>query len=53
MKEDGLKSINIKTYEQYPHIDIPSVKKRVFMDSDYSVIFDTLKELDNENFGGN
>lgn len=45
MKQDGLKSINIKTYENYPHIDIPSIKKRVFMDSDYTILF---KELDKE-----
>ncbi len=36
--EDGKKSFNIKMVgdENYPSLVIPSVKKRVFMDSDYS-----------------
>ena len=42
MKEDGLKSINIKMYNddnpKYKIIKIPSVKKKVFMDSDYTVL---------------
>lgn len=42
MKEDGLKSINIKMYREenpkYKIVKIPSIKKRVFMDSDYSVL---------------
>lgn len=44
MKEDNKKSINIKMLEDdtYKIIEIPSVKKRVFLDSDYSV----LKTLD-------
>lgn len=40
IKNDGLKSIGIKTIDRdkYFILDIPSVKKRVFMDSDYSVL---------------
>lgn len=40
MKEDGCKSFNIKMLDEkkYRIIEIPSVKKRVFMDSDYSVM---------------
>jgi len=40
MKEDGCKSINIKMLEEkvYNIIEIPSVKKRVFLDSDYSCL---------------
>lgn len=42
MKEDGLKSVNIKMYNdencKYRIIRIPSTKKKVFMDSDYSVL---------------
>ena len=40
MKEDGLKSINMRTlnHNDYRYFDIPSKKKRVFMDSDYSVL---------------
>ena len=43
-EEDGLKSINVKTYMNYEHIEIPSIKKRVFMDSDYSVILKYFQE---------
>ena len=41
LKLDGFKSVNIlKTdFNEYPVIEIPSVKKRVYMDSDYSVLF--------------
>ena len=49
MKKDGLKSINIKTYETYEHIDIPSIKRRVFMDSDYTIMFEKFKEEDINN----
>ncbi len=40
MKQDDKKSINIKTIdtEPYEFISIPSVKKRTFMNSDYSVL---------------
>ena len=38
MKADGKKSINIRDLEGYNIKEIPSVKKRVFCDSDYSVL---------------
>lgn len=40
IKEAGLKSVNIKmlSSDEYKIIVIPSVKKRVFMDSDYSIL---------------
>ena len=45
MKEDGKKSVNIRTdLEKYRIIDIPSKKKRTFMDSDYSILIQELKE---------
>ena len=42
MKEDNKKSVNIKDLNDgtYRIIEIPSTKKRVFLDSDYSVLFD-------------
>lgn len=43
MKEDGLKSVNIRTIDTsgYNFYDIPSRKLRVFMESDYSVLMTT------------
>ena len=40
LKADGKKSVNIKMLQEdtYRIIVVPSVKKRVFMDSDYSVL---------------
>lgn len=40
MKQDGKKSFNIKMLDEkeYRIIEIPSVKKRIFMDSDYSIL---------------
>ena len=41
MREDGLKSINLNKVEElnkYNHIEIPSQKKRVFLESDYYCI---------------
>lgn len=39
MKEDGKKSVGIKAVKEgYNIIEIPSVKLRTFMDSDYSVL---------------
>lgn len=40
MIADGKKSVNIRTIESegYNYVKIPSVKKRVFLDSDYSVL---------------
>lgn len=48
MKEDGKKSVNITTIdnENYRFFDIPSIKLRVFMDSDYSVIFEKTEDGD-------
>ena len=45
MMEDGKKSFNVKMLEDksYNIYEIPSVKKRVFLDSDYSIFAD-LKE---------
>lgn len=40
MVADGKKSVNIRTIDEdgYEYLNIPSVKKRVFLDSDYSVL---------------
>lgn len=38
LKDDGEKSIGLRHLDNYRIINIPSVKKRVFMDSDYSVL---------------
>lgn len=43
LKENGEKSIGIRHLEEYNIIEIPSVKKRVFMDSDYTIL-KSLKE---------
>lgn len=44
MMSDGKKSVGIKAVEEgYNIIEIPSIKKRVFMDSDYSILT-TLKD---------
>lgn len=42
MKEDGKKSVNIRKIDEegYDYIKIPSIQKRVFMDSDYSVLME-------------
>lgn len=44
MKEDGLKSFNVKNYftnpEEYDIIKVPSIKKRAFMQSDYRILND-------------
>lgn len=46
MKRDGKKSVGIKAVKEgYRIIEIPSVKLRVFMDSDYSILRE-LKEGD-------
>lgn len=42
LKLKGNKSIHIEKDKDY-FLEIPSVKKRVFMDSDYSIIFETWK----------
>ena len=38
MKKDNKKSINIKNIDDYNIISIPSKKRQVFLDSDYSVL---------------
>lgn len=45
MKEDGLKSVNIRMIDGsgYKFYDIPSVKLRVFLESDYSCLLNTLE----------
>ena len=43
MKNDGEKSVGLRHIGKYNMIEIPSIKKRVFMDSDYSIL-KTLKE---------
>ena len=47
IKDDGLKSVNIKMLkdDKYRIIQIPSIKKRVFMESDYTILT-TLEEGD-------
>jgi penicillin-binding protein-related factor A (putative recombinase) len=41
MKKDGKKSVGLKAIEEnYTIIEIPSKKKRVYMDSDYSCLAD-------------
>lgn len=49
MKDDGNKSINIRTCEQYDHLLIPSIKRRVFLDSNYKEMFDYFYNIDMEN----
>jgi Holliday junction resolvase len=46
MKEDGLKSVNIRELDNtnYRFFNIPSKKLRVFMESDYRVLLDTQEE---------
>ena len=40
MIKDGKKSVNIRTIatDGYDYVNLPSVKKRVFLDTDYSVL---------------
>lgn len=47
MKKNGLKSLNPKTIDRdkYYIMDIPSIKLKTFMDSDYSVL-DNLPEIE-------
>ena len=45
LKQEGKKSIGIKALDEYPNlIEIPSNKKRVLMESDYSILL-TLDEV--------
>ena len=38
LKQDGEKSVGLRHLNEYRIIEIPSIKKRVFMDSDYSIL---------------
>lgn len=40
MIQDGLKSININKLDGYSYIEIPSVKKRTLLASNYTEVFD-------------
>lgn len=46
MMKNKKKSINITTLkdEEYKYIEIPTVKKRIFLEGDYSVVFDNGEE---------
>lgn len=48
LKKDGKKSVNIRTIfdEGYKVINIPSEKRRVFLDSDYSILMTELQDGD-------
>lgn len=45
LKQDGEKSVGIRHLDDYDIFEIPSVKKRVFMDTDYTYL-QTLSEGD-------
>lgn len=45
LKQDGEKSVGLRHIGKYRIIEIPSYKKRVFMDSDYSIL-KTLNDWD-------
>ena len=45
LKQDGEKSIGLRHLGEYDIFEIPSVKKRVFMDTDYTYL-QTLSEGD-------
>lgn len=53
MKQDGMKSFNLKNVnrERYYMIDIPSVKLRTFMNSDYCCLSSVLSSDEIENYG--
>ena len=40
MLGEGKKSVNVKDIDTYRIISIPSIKKRVFLDSDYTPLFE-------------
>lgn len=46
MKKDGKKSINVKMLDEnvYYMVEIPSKKKKVFLDSDYSILMNIKEE---------
>ena len=45
MKKDNIKSVNLKKIDEqgYKYYEIPSVKKRVFLESDYSILSSLLE----------
>ena len=43
MKNDGCKSVGIKALDKYKIYEIPSIKKRTYMTSNYSILL-TLQE---------
>jgi hypothetical protein len=38
LKNDGEKSVGLRHLHNYRILEVPSIKKRVFMDSDYSIL---------------
>ena len=48
MKDNGRKSINVKDYKQFDCVSIPSIKKRIFHDCDFNVMFDYFIKKDKE-----
>ena len=50
LRKEDKKSVNVKMdYEEYNIIEIPSQKRRVFLDSDYSILFMEWDKQLNEN----
>ena len=51
LKNEDYKSINIKTLDlkEYNILEIPSIKRRVFLDSDYSILFEEWEKELQEN----
>ena len=49
MRDEGKKSVGIKALSDpaYSIIELPAVKKRTFMEVDYSALLDKLKEAQN------
>lgn len=48
LKESGYKSINVKMVndEQFKVFEVPSEAKKVFLTSDYQIIFDYMKKIE-------
>lgn len=44
MMKDECKSINVRKLDGYRYLDLPSTKKRVFMNTDYRDIIDFIEE---------
>lgn len=50
LRKEDKKSVNVKMdYEEYNIIEIPSQKRRVFLDNDYSILFMEWDKQLNEN----